>query len=408
MALLKTQTVRALMNLTLIFWGIELLDELVGGILIGAWPLIVNDFSLTYVQVGLVMTLPNVIANMIEPILGIWGDIGPRRPLILAGGIGFAIALCLIALSPSYCWFLAGFILLSPASGSFVNLCQATLMDLDPARHEQSMARWVLAGSIGMVLGPGVLAGAVALNSGWRGAFLLLAALMGVLLVLLDQHQRLGNAKHLCEPQIFEQSVPEQPVPEPPTDFNAGVRRAFTALERPSVLQWLILLQCSDLMLDGFAGFVALYLVDSVSASNTQVSGAIAIWLGVGLVGDFLLVPLLEKVRGLTYLQISASLVLGLYPIFLLAPAYPLKLIILGCLGFLNAGWYSILKAQLYSAMPGQSGTVLTLNNLFGLGGSLVPLGIGLIAQYLGLEKALWLLLISPVALLVGLRFKHL
>ncbi|MEM9216123.1 MAG: MFS transporter [Cyanobacteria bacterium P01_F01_bin.150] len=391
MALIKKRTVRTLVGLTLVFLGIELVDELIGGVLIGAWPSIVKEFNLSYAQVGLVMTLPNVIASMIEPIMGIWGDMGARRPLILAGGVGFAIALCLIAISPTFGWFLVGFILLSPASGSFVNLCQATLMDLDPSRHEQNMARWVLAGSIGMVLGPVMLTAAIALNSSWRGVFVLLAALTGLLLLWLGQYPQLGSPT-----SVAHQS----------TDFKAGVRNALKALRQPSVLRWLILLQCSDLMLDGFAGFVALYLVDSVGASPSEVNGAIALWLGVGLVGDFLLVPLLERVRGLTYLRVSAGLVLLLYPTFLLMPHLVGKMGILGCLGFLNAGWYSILKGQLYTAMPGQSGTVVTLSNLFGIGGSLVPMMLGLFAQHLGLENALWLLILSPIALLWGLRSK--
>lgn len=34
------------------------------------------------------------------------------------------------------------FILFYPASGAFVNLSQATLMDSETDRHEQNMARW--------------------------------------------------------------------------------------------------------------------------------------------------------------------------------------------------------------------------------------------------------------------------
>ena len=76
---------------------------------------------------------------------------------------------------------------------------------------------------------------------------------------------------------------------------------------------------------------------------------------------------------------------------------------LLGLLGLFNAGWYSILKAQLYSAMPGQSGSVMTVSNLFGLLGYLIPLGLGLVAEQFGLRATMWLLLIGPVVLLVGL-----
>ena len=70
-------------------------------------------------------------------------------------------------------------------------------------------------------------------------------------------------------------------------------------------------------------------------------------------------------------------------------------------MGFFNAGWNSILQGQLYTAMPGQSGTVITLNNLFGLFGGLMPLFMGFVAQNYGLQNTMWLLIATPVILLI-------
>ncbi|MCV4821088.1 MFS transporter, partial [Escherichia coli] len=72
---------------------------------------------------------------------------------------------------------LLGWLVFYAASGAFVNLMQATLMDHDPPRREQNMARWALAGSLGNVLGPLLVGAAVALGLGWRPVFLGLALL---------------------------------------------------------------------------------------------------------------------------------------------------------------------------------------------------------------------------------------
>ena len=61
------------------------------------------------------------------------------------------------------------------------------------------------------------------------------------------------------------------------------------------------------------------------------------------------------------------------------------------------------MQGQLYSAMPGQSGTVLTVNNVVGLLGSFIPTIIGLVAERAGLDVAMWLLILGPVALLIGI-----
>ncbi|MDV3348133.1 MFS transporter [Leptothoe sp. LEGE 181152] len=386
----KHKTLKTVMSLTIIFLIIELLDELVGGVLDPAWPLIRQDLNLSYGQVGLLLATPSTISQIIEPIFGIWADMGHRRRLIIGGGMGFAIALFLLSFSQDFTGFTLGLMLLGPASGSFVNIAQATLMDLEPTRHEQNMARWTLAGSLGNVMGPLILAVAIALNQGWRGALFILAVLSGLMAVLLWR-----------SPNLFR--LTSSPEARKVHSLNHGFRNAISALKRPNIVRWLTLLQFSDLMLDVFRGFVALYFVDVVNTNATQASFAMAIWLGFGLLGDFLLIPLLERVRGLTYLKVSVILVLCLYPAFLLVPSLTTKYIVLGCLGFLNAGWYSILQGQLYTAMLGQSGSVITLSNLFGLIGSLAPLLIGVAALYIGLGNAMWILIAAPIALLIGL-----
>src|SRR5579871_2204578 len=63
-----------------------------------------------------------------------------------------------------------------PASGAFVGLTQSALMDTAPQQHQQRMAAWNLAGSLGAVTGPLLLATVLAEGAGWRSAYLLIAA----------------------------------------------------------------------------------------------------------------------------------------------------------------------------------------------------------------------------------------
>ena len=186
-------------------------------------------------------------------------------------------------------------------------------------------------------------------------------------------------------------------------DLKAGLVYALRAVRRGVVLRWLTLLQFSDLMLDVLLGFLALYFVDVVGATPAQAGLAVAVWTGLGLLGNLLLIPLLERVRGLRYLRLSAVVELVLFSAFLLAPGFWAKLVLLALLGLFNTGWYSILQAQLYSAMPGQSGTVMAVGNVFGLVGGLIPLGLGLVAERFDLVATMWLLLLGPLALLVGI-----
>ncbi len=370
----------------LILLTIEFLDEFVFGAREAAWPLIRDDLGLTYTQIGLLLAAPNIFSSLVEPALGILADVWKQRLLILGGGVFFALALIVVSSVHSFLPLLIASLLFYPASGAFVSLSQAVLMDSDPSRHENNMARWTFAGSLGVVAGPLALGAAVSVGLGWRGLFTLFAALTVVLILA-----------------ILPFRFPKTTHSESPATFADGVRAALQALHRKEVIRWLTLLQFSDLLLDVLLAYLALYMVDVVHVTPQQAGIAVAVWSVVGLLGDFLLIPLLEHVPGLVYLRISALIELILYPAFLLIPGYLPKVIILGLLGFFNAGWYAILQGKLYTSMPGQSGTVTSVNNVFDLVASTIPFALGLIAQRFGLNVSLWLLLAGPLALLIGL-----
>ena len=378
--------------------AIELIDELVGGVREAAWPLLRADLSLTYAQVGMLMALPGILGNLIEPFIGILGDTWKRRTLILGGGVVFVLSCGLAAASGSFWPLLVAYVLFYPASGAYVSLSQAVLMDLEPGRTEHNMARWTFAGSLGVVGGPLLVSAAAASGLGWREPFWAVAGLALVMLVISWTAYQKGDAA-----QHVERAEAPGPLLQ---GLLAGLRQAGGALRRREVLRWLGLLEASDLMLDVFYSYIALYLVDAVGLDSAGAGLGVAVWTGFGLLGDFLLIPLLRYVPGLVYLRVSAVLELIIYPAFLLVPGLGPKLVLLGLAGFFNAGWYSILKARLYSAMPGQSGTVTTVGNLFGLFGKLIPLAVGLAADRLGLGAAMWILILGPLVMLVGIPGK--
>jgi FSR family fosmidomycin resistance protein-like MFS transporter len=379
-----------------IYLLIEFLDELVFGAVSAVIPVLQQDFQLNYLQIGILLSVPGYLSIFIEPVLGILSNTWQRRRLILGGGIFFMASLLLTAASRSFELLLFSFILFYPASGAFVSLSQTALMDKQPQRREQNMARWTFAGSLGVVLGPLALGAALHIGLGWRGLHLVLAALALAALLL--------GIRYIHPPRIN----PEDQEPAlSPAAFLDGLKSAITTLRRPNVLRYMLLLEFADLMLDILLAFLALYFVDVVGVSPQVAVIAVAIWTAVGLLGDFLLIPLLERVSGLAYLRFSVIVKLILFPAFLLVPGLTFKLILLGLLGLFNAGWYAILKAELYKTIPDQSGTMLVLDNLSAIIGKSLPLAIASLAYFFGLQAAMWAFLAGPLALLIGLPRKN-
>ena len=372
---------------------IEFLDELTYGISEAAWPFIRDDLHLNYVQIGLALSLPGILGNIIEPFIFTFADAWKRRVVLLTGGIFFIISLALTGISTSFLFLLSSYILFNPSSGALVGLSQASLMDLQPERREQNMARWTFAGSLGVVIGPILLSGAAYIGFGWRGMFLGLACI--AILILLFVWKRIPTDQTAIE------EIPGFRV------ILAQFKSTFAALKNWGIVRWLILLEFSDLMLDVLYGFLPLYFVDVAGFSPAQAALSVVVWTGVGMLGDFLLIPLVERIKGIDYLRISVIIELILFPLFLLSSQAWLKLTIVGMMGFFNAGWYAILKANLFESMHGQSGAALVLDNVSGLFGKLIPFGIGLAAQTFGIGSAMWILIAGPLALFIGLPRKH-
>ena len=82
-----------------------------------------------------------------------------------------------MASARSFTVLLCAFVAFYPASGAFVSLTQAEIMDAWPDRQAQVMARWDLAGSAGAVAGPLLLIAVLASGGGWRAGYLVLAGL---------------------------------------------------------------------------------------------------------------------------------------------------------------------------------------------------------------------------------------
>ena len=186
--------------------------------------------------------------------------------------------------------------------------------------------------------------------------------------------------------------------------FRSGFRAAFSALRRGEVWRWLLLLEFSDLMLDVFLGFLALYFVDVFGVGEAQAGIAVTIWLVLGMLTDFLFIPIIDtRLDSMKFMRVTALLEIFALSIFLLVPGFIPKLIAIVLVNVCNTGWYPILKGRLYSAMPGQSASLMAIESVTAPFAKLFPFLVGLLADQFGLGSAIWLLMLGPIALIIGL-----
>ncbi|HEY2508278.1 MAG TPA: MFS transporter [Streptosporangiaceae bacterium] len=422
--------------------AVEFADELFDGTKSAALPLIRHDLALTYVQVGLLAAVPLLLGSMLELPFGVLSGTGARRRrFILAGGVVFVASVLAAGLARSFWMLLVALVVFFPASGIFVSLTQAELLDAEPGRRAQRMARWTLAGSLGGVAGPLLVTAVLAVGGTWRLSIVLVgAASAAAWLAVAGAGRRVRlrlpgrRPVQAAEPGPAEsgpaqsgpaqsrpaQSGPAQSGPAESTAVEAaegglapaaesdsadygdwpGWREAAAVIRRSGAVRWLVLLQISDVLLDVLTSFLALYLVVVVHASPGVAALGVAVRLGAGLAGDVLLIRVLDGLDARRVLRVSVWLTCVLFPAFLLVPGLGAKLVVLALLTIATAPWYPVLQAELFGSLPGRSGLAVSLSSGAGLVGGLGPLAVGLIAQWLGLTWAMAVMGVVPIAML--------
>jgi MFS transporter, FSR family, fosmidomycin resistance protein len=384
----KAGLLQGALPLVLVFLTIEFFDELAFGTQSVSLPLLHVDLGISYAQVGLLLGLPVVVSTFIEPVIMLLGDTGWRKSLVIAGGLCLSVALFSIAAAYSFHTLLLAFMLAFPASGAFVSLSQATLMDISPGREPHMMARWTFVGSIGSLAAPLVLAAGYALNLGWRPIFAILAFVALILVLSAWLHPF---------------PVIKSKVSSPTSGFCLTLRELCTnfqqAVKNPQLLRWIFLLQISDLLLDVFSSYLPLYLSHQVGFTPIQTSLVMAGFILSGLVADALIIPLLERFSGSKIVRSSAMVVAVLYPLWLISPWTVIKISLLFVIRLATLGWYSVMKGEAYASHPGRSGVVMAVSSLAGLFGGGMTWFIGWFAGWFGLSSAMWLLLIGPSCL---------
>jgi len=218
--------------------------------------------------------VPLLAGGALELPLGLLAcDPRRRRLAVLGGGIVFILSLAAVASARSFAVLLCAFTAFFPASGAFVSLTQAELMDAWPGRQATIMARWDLAGSAGAVAGPLLLTLVLAGGGSWRAAYLVLAAVAAaawVASVLRDHGPPAPPSPAPGQTPAGQQASPEMAGSQ---SWTARIRDLAAALRDWPTARWLALLQVADLLVDVLTGFLALPGRSSVAVTLSSAAG---------------------------------------------------------------------------------------------------------------------------------------
>lgn len=363
--------------------ALAFLDELWSGVPVVQAPAIEREHGLSHGLTALVLlTMPQIAGAIVEARVLLWAQHGHARRYAVGGLVALGLAAVIASLAPSP-WVLGlALALAGPASGVACALAEGALMDAEPQARERQMTRWTLAGALGDLTAPLLVALVGLVGLGWRAALLIVAALV------------LAHAVVLARAELSLRVPADDDEDDGPTSLREALR------DRTLVL-WLLGTTMCALLDEILVALAALHMRRDFQASEAATATALGAWAlgaGVGLVVTERLLRHVPPRRVLVAAGVLCTLVCSAW----LFIDDPLEATIgLFVLGIAGAPLYPIATAQAYAACPGRAALVGATAEVFTPIEIALPWLCGALADVAGLPIALTILAAQPVVLFV-------
>ncbi len=365
-----------------------MLDEVGSGVAPSAAPLVASDHAIDPGRsAGLLIAAFYALALVVEPPLLRMSERFRVRRWLGAWLLVLGAVLLGSALAGSYWLFLATLALYGPASGAVTAVSEGALVESAPEARERTMARISLAGGLGDLAVPALLAALAALGRGWRDA-LVIAAGAAALLASLTASTRALDRRVASE-----------------DDEEGDPPRLRDVLRERRVLLWSLASSLTGLMDEVMAAFAAVHLYAHVTRDPFELAVATGCWIGGGLAGVAVLERALARVAPARALAFAGAAAIPAFGAFMAARDLPSACAWLALLGALVSTYYPLVQARAYAALPGHPGVVNAVAALLSPLDLAAPLALGVLAEHGGSHAALAALALVPLAMLgVGLR----
>ncbi len=246
------------------------------------------DFNVSYVELGLLMTVFFVISGVGQALAGFVVDAVGPRPVLMWAVFGFVVAASILSLAPNY-WILMLGVAVAGAANSVFHPVDFSILNarVSPKRLGYAFTAHGLSGNLGWALATAFLAGLAALI-GWRQALqgaAALAAGVWVLLWLGKSHLEVPSTRKIAKPLPTPDSVTEQAIKDSLTSTSAVHTSQLAFLTMPSVWLSFGFFSLATMALSGFQTFGSPLLKTQYGFSATTASQIVTLFLLCGAVG---------------------------------------------------------------------------------------------------------------------------
>ncbi|MDQ0430717.1 FSR family fosmidomycin resistance protein-like MFS transporter [Planomicrobium stackebrandtii] len=370
--------------------GCHLLNDSLQSVIPAMFPILEADLGLTFTQLGLIAFVLNIVASVLQPVVGFISDKKPMPFALPLGMTSSFIGIAGLAFAPEYWMILVSVIFLGLGSAVFHPEGSRVSYMAAGSKRGLSQSIYQVGGNSGQALAP-LISAFILVPLGQIGAALFLfVAALGIFIlsrISIWYKQQLEQEKLQKVKKVLLSSLPEM------TKKQVGIALALL----------MIIIFARSFYVTNMTSFYIFHLIESYGLTIQLGQLYVFLFLGVGAAGTFFGGPMADKIGRKNVILLSIVVPI---PLAALLPYLPLHavLIFLALIGFFIMLSFSVTVVYAQELVPSKIGTMagLTVGLAFGMG-AIGAVVIGILMDSIGVYETMVVVSFLPIIALVGL-----
>lgn len=360
------------------------LNDIMQSMLPAVYPILRENYSLTFLQIGIITAVYQFTGSVLQPIIGFTTDKKPLPYSLPLASASTMVGLLLLANAQHYLLLLVGAGFVGLGSSIFHPEASRVARIASGGKHGLAQSIFQVGGNAGTALGP--LLAAVFISHQQRIGWLAILAFIGIIILAIVSHWYAQNIKSRKNRKI------------PAVEHNLTPRQVKKAL---FVLVGLMF--AKYIYMSSMQNYYMFYTMDKFGVSLHQAQLLLFLYLGGIALGTVFGGPIGDRIGARTVIWVS---IVGVFPFTVVLPYTSLHVtaVLTVIIGMILASAFPAIVVFAQELMPGKVGTIAGL--FFGLSfgiGAISAAALGKVMDVIGAQAMFEICSFMPILGLIAI-----
>lgn len=360
------------------------LNDIMQSMLPAVYPILRENYSLTFLQIGIITAVYQFTGSVLQPIIGFTTDKKPLPYSLPLASASTMIGLLLLANAQHYSLLLVGAGFVGLGSSIFHPEASRVARIASGGKHGLAQSIFQVGGNAGTALGP--LLAAVFISHQQRIGWLAILAFIGIIILAIVSHwyaQNIKSRKNRKIPVVEHNLTPRQ------------VKKALFVLVGLMFAKYIYMASMQN--------YYMFYTMDKFGVSLHQAQLLLFLYLGGIALGTVFGGPIGDRIGARTVIWVS---ILGVFPFTVVLPYTSLHVtaVLTVIIGMILASAFPAIVVFAQELMPGKVGTIAGL--FFGLSfgiGAISAAALGKVMDVIGAQAMFEICSFMPILGLIAI-----